>query len=516
MTNEYFKQQVIPKQPVRYCFFMTGNEPWFKLAMSLHEQGFATPVLWLGDDRHYANARRAFGDAVVRMLDFVHRPNDIPSVAYRGEFSDFFFSVDYIDAKDICLKMMDRLDLNGTFSRIDREAYFHKLTIWALKFFDGVKPDALLMIEKPHSHAQYLLFRVAKYLKIPTAHFKDCPLFPVNFLQLSDGSYVKKNRMMEDELATAFEKKIDAYVDKIHTLSNTRESFQPHYMAAQHKNSKVLSKIVRFMRGGFRPLLRDAASDLKLYFSGKYQPTNPYKVSFISRLITRHRRIVNLRKASEHEAEEAMPPGKFVYFPLHYEPERTTNPDGEAFHDQFKALVALRHFLPADIAIVVKEHPSQLFFFTERGSRGRSPLFYALMKELHGVRYIGTARDSIDLIRGCEAVATITGSVALEAALMGKRAIVFGKAWYEGCPNTFLWETLGGYDELCATELESPSSIAAFLKSLVANYGIPMINNGGGLNYYRKEWYSDKFLQCQHKEMTSLITIFFAQYCVKS
>ena len=106
---------------LKYCFFMTGNEPWLKLARDMHLEGVATPVLWLGDDVHYAGARELFGESAVRMLDFVHRPLDIPSVNYKGEYREFFDTKDYLDAKDICLKMMDRLDLNGTFSRIDRE-----------------------------------------------------------------------------------------------------------------------------------------------------------------------------------------------------------------------------------------------------------------------------------------------------------------------------------------------------------------------------------------------------------
>lgn len=512
MTNEHDEPQVKPKRPVRYCFFMTANAPWFTLAKSLHEQGIATPVLWLGDDRHYANARRTFGDAVVRMLDFVHRPYDIPRVDYNGEFSQFFLSADYLDAKDICLKMMDRLDLNGTFSRIDREVYFHKLTIWALKFFSDTRPDALLMIEKPHSHAQYLICRIAQYLNIPTAHFKDCALFPVNFLQLRDGSFIKKDWAMEATLAEAFNAKIDDYVAKLSALSNTQGSFLPFYMIAHRKNSKHVMRIIRFIRGGFKPLLRDAASDLKLYCSSKYQPINPYKASFITRLMTRYRRKGNLRKANAREAEEALPSGKFVYFPLHYEPERTTNPDGEAFHDQLKALVALRAFLPPDIAIVVKEHPSQ-FLVADRGSRGRSPLFYALVKELHGVRFIGAAMNSMDVIRRCEAVATITGSVAVEAALMGKRVIVFGKPWFQGCPNTFQWEKIISYEDYCASPLQPPSSIAVFLKALIADYGIPMVNNASQLNAYRSEWYSEIFQERQQAEMTRLITMFFAQCC---
>ena len=64
---------------------MTGNDPWLKLAKDLHDTGLATPVLWLGDDRHHARAKEVFGDAVVRGLDFVHRPFEIPNVEYSGE-----------------------------------------------------------------------------------------------------------------------------------------------------------------------------------------------------------------------------------------------------------------------------------------------------------------------------------------------------------------------------------------------------------------------------------------------
>ena len=39
--------------------------------------------------------------------------------------------------------MMDRLDLYGTFSRIDREVYLNKLSILALKMINESNPDFL-------------------------------------------------------------------------------------------------------------------------------------------------------------------------------------------------------------------------------------------------------------------------------------------------------------------------------------------------------------------------------------
>ena len=186
--------------PTKYCFFMTGNEPWLGLAKEMHDEGIASPILWLGDDVHFAGARALFGESVVRMLDFVHRPLTIPPVQYDGEYAEFFESQDYLDAKDICLKMMDRLDLNGTFQK--SKSLFHKALGWALKFFYDNKPDAMLMIEKPHSHAQYLIYPIGYYLGVPAAYFKDCSLIPVNFLQRSSGDYVESGFKTSGDLKT--------------------------------------------------------------------------------------------------------------------------------------------------------------------------------------------------------------------------------------------------------------------------------------------------------------------------
>ncbi|MCL9781544.1 hypothetical protein M9194_08900 [Vibrio sp. S4M6] len=493
--------------PVKYCFFMTGNEPWLELARELHNTGVATPVLWLGDDRHYEGAKSTFGDSVVRMLDFVHRPVDIPKINYLGEYSEFFATKDYLDAKDICLKMMDRLDLNGTFSRIDREVYFHKLLIWALKFFYEKKPDAVLMIEKPHSHAQYLIFRVARYLGLPTAHFKDCALMPVNFLQKEDGSFVKRAQNIDPSLLARFESTVNEYVDTLKELSCSKSSFSPHYMVRQRNDARLGNRIKKIFSVETLYVLRYAASDIKLLLDKKYRATNPYRFFFVSRYLVKRSRQRNLYNAIASSIHEVNFNNDYYYFPLHYEPERTTNPDGEAYHDQFKVLVLLRRFLPSNIDIVVKEHPSQ-FLMADRGSRGRSPLFYQLVNNIGGITLAGPEVDSFDLMRNSEGVATITGSVALEASLLGKPAIVFGQAWYAGCPNVVSWSEVESYDTFSKCAVASVDDVRNFLVRLISNYGVPMINNCGQLNMYKECWYDDSFVSSQHDGMRGLIESF--------
>ena len=71
----------------------------------------------------------------------------------------------------------------------------------------------------------------------------------------------------------------------------------------------------------------------------------------------------------------------FIYYGLHYEPERSTLPDGGDFHDQLIAILKLRELVPNEIKIYIKEHPS-VFVKSIWGYRGRSPLLYRLINEM--------------------------------------------------------------------------------------------------------------------------------------
>ena len=106
---------------------MPENTAWFEAAINLYKEGIAIPVFWLGDDRLYERARKYFGSYVHSMNDLVHYPENLEKIDYKGEYQEFFFSDNFLRAKDRCLKMMDRLDFFGQFNRLDRECVFFKL-----------------------------------------------------------------------------------------------------------------------------------------------------------------------------------------------------------------------------------------------------------------------------------------------------------------------------------------------------------------------------------------------------
>ena len=148
-----------------YIFFSPYGEYWVELTQKLLNQKIAKPILWICDDRNYIEAKKIFGEEVVKSLNgLVHYPHKIENIEYSGIFSEFLISNNYLKAKDRCLKMLDRLDLYGFFSRKDKEIYFHNVILWGLEHLNRNKPDILLTVEATHSHGQYVLYEICSFL----------------------------------------------------------------------------------------------------------------------------------------------------------------------------------------------------------------------------------------------------------------------------------------------------------------------------------------------------------------
>ncbi len=134
------------------------------------------------------------------------------------------------------------------------------------------------------------------------------------------------------------------------------------------------------------------------------------------------------------------PDERFIYFPLHVQPEASTSPMGGVYTDQYLALETLVRALPAGWKIVVKENPTQKYAKRDYG-------FYEQLGRSEEVHLVDRSVSTFELIERCEAVATITGTAGWEALFRGKPAIVFGRAFYRGAPGTIAVEdveTLAG------------------------------------------------------------------------
>ena len=125
---------------------------------------------------------------------------------------------------------------------------------------------------------------------------------------------------------------------------------------------------------------------------------------------------------------------KFIYFPLHLQPELTTMPLGFEYQDQLLALEHLSAILPKDWKIFVKENPKQT-------GAMRDNVWFNRFKTIPNTILVDTSVDTYKLIEKSQIVATITGTAGFEAVTGGKPSIIFGAAWYKLCDGVFEFNT---------------------------------------------------------------------------
>lgn len=121
-------------------------------------------------------------------------------------------------------------------------------------------------------------------------------------------------------------------------------------------------------------------------------------------------------------------PSRFVYYPLHQEPEVSTLVLGNEFVNQLETIEKLaKKFSKLNLPLVVKDHPAA--FGLNRLKRLKA------INEIDNVYFASLLIDSLDIIKKAEAVITITGTSAFEARLLGNKSFVLNQCIFSN--NTF-------------------------------------------------------------------------------
>ncbi len=114
----------------------------------------------------------------------------------------------------------------------------------------------------------------------------------------------------------------------------------------------------------------------------------------------------------------------FVYFPLQVTDDyKILRLRPHCVH-QAAIVEQLADALPPGVDLVIKEHPMSI---------GRNSL--RMMRRLAAIPNVRVAEphtSSLELIRRCEAVATISATVGLEAVMFGKPVLTIGRPFYAG------------------------------------------------------------------------------------
>ena len=392
------------------------------------------------------------------------------------QLSTYFREASYPETHAILMGMLSRRDSTGTFRAVDREVVLRRLQLALLSQLLRSKPTHVVFEETPHEVADFALFRLAGWLRIPVLFFQPSLVGPqvVARSSLSDILDVDcplsgPNNLVADRKAV--QTISHGAINKLQTGGGTAQLDRQKRVDGVTSRGGQRIRVVRYVAHR----LASTPANRLINFTGH---------EFLGEGFRRALEVLlewSLRR-SLHQTVAALPSkpssrkGKYALFALHYEPERTNMPEGLPYLSQLDAVLAARAFLPSDITLLVKEHYSQQSS-SLRGYVGRSVTAYKFLNSIPGLEVLGVATSSGDLIKEAECVFTMTGKVGIEAAFAGTRAVYMGQPWWAEMPGSFAFSALSSCEELMAQEMPTEEAVEGWFGEQVA--GRLLVGLGG-------------------------------------
>ncbi len=138
---------------------------------------------------------------------------------------------------------------------------------------------------------------------------------------------------------------------------------------------------------------------------------------------------------------------KFFFFPLHYQPESSTNVYAAYYCDQLNTVKNIALSLPFSYKLYVKEHPMS--------AGARTSQFYEELEKIPNIVLVSPTENIQEIIKNSSGVVALTGTPGLEAALSGKPVYVLGDVFYSYHPLCRKVESFKDLEEKIKNDLEN-------------------------------------------------------------
>jgi len=122
---------------------------------------------------------------------------------------------------------------------------------------------------------------------------------------------------------------------------------------------------------------------------------------------------------------------KFIYFPLHYEPERSLLLVAPFYRNQLTVISQIARSLPVDYQLYVKEHAVMYL------NAWRDISYYKKLLDIPNVRLVHPTVNHEELMKNCSLLITIAGTAGLEVSFYNKPVIVFADVSYTMLPSVY-------------------------------------------------------------------------------
>ncbi len=424
---------------MRVIYATSDLEEWIDVAKNMQSKRGWEPIYWVTTPKNGLDVHNAFPNVICQ--DYIDAVRGLYTQLDNNltcQVMDEKILKQYAYYEKIALKMMDRMDPTAyAFNLSERlDLYYEFLFYWTNKII-LLKPNIVIFSESPHALFQYMLYAVCNENDIKVLRFTPTHIEGLTFLSSSveeTPSYLKERyeEFLEDGVNEPYEI-VRRYLDR------NRGGYQealPYYMKAITKKQSLKELMVSYIGKSKRFLRNPTFTAYKRGSTYSLSNKNISKIDLLSYKLRGHFVKKKLQKIYNSLASSADLSQPYIYVALHYQPEKTTSPEGGLFVDQWLMITMLSSLVAKDWKIYVKEHVSQ---FSEKlyGEQGRSKDFYIKVSRFENVHLIKSDISSFDLIDNAKAVATITGTVGLESVIRAKPLLSFGYAWYSACHGIF-------------------------------------------------------------------------------
>ena len=194
---------------------------------------------------------------------------------------------------------------------------------------------------------------------------------------------------------------------------------------------------------------------------------------------------------------------EFIYFPLHVQPEVSTNLWAPYFSNQLEVIRQIAISLPGKYTLLVKEHPIMLGW--------RSTAYYEKINGLPNVKLIPYKFNSYEVMSNnyCKGVIVISGTSGFEAILLKKPTIMLSNMFYDVLPHCFrvkdianIPDTIKKMDSLDLSLKENEEKLILLIATLYEQSIALNYSSLWGLN---KDGSIDNFLELIENKVKDLV-----------
>ena len=291
----------------------------------------------------------------------------------------------------------------------------------------------------------YVGSRLANRFELHTEEYGIKDEFKVIFEQFNIGDLTEEDSANLDNYLSKYNgKEIPSYHSKTTKLS------ADYSVVKRYFNKEKYKQTLAALRESFKK---------RNEFKYNYQIFNPISTLFLlfrRQMLKKYRTFNGKKYFEDIDINE-----RYFLFPLHMKPESSTSVLARHYCDDIAVIKNIAFNLPFGTMLYVKEH------FVNFGNLPIS--FYQELKKIPNVKLIDCNANTMELVRNCEALITLTSTMGLEALLMNKKVILFGNVFYECHPNCI---KMSNFDTLFEVlrDLEKPTQDLTLSKRFIGAY----------------------------------------------